>query len=54
MEQHRKDCVWCGSEVNSKAESHPEPHFCPECHTIYESEGHRSLHPVEMRQPHND
>lgn len=54
MQQERKDCVWCGSELTAKAKTRHEPHFCPACDDIYEMESHLSLHPMEIRQPHND
>lgn len=46
-------CAWCGSELPREEEGRHSG-FCPECDKTYEAEAHRSLHPVEERQPHND
>lgn len=55
MFNERKDCVWCGSELAAKESEHRhEPHFCSDCHSIFETEAHRPMNAVEIRHPHND
>lgn len=55
MQEDRKDCVWCGSEMKTESETdNHKPHFCSECRTIYEVEGYRPLFTTEIRHPHND
>lgn len=45
-------CAWCGADVAHEHEQ--ESNLCTECQETYQTESHRSLHPVEERQPHHD
>lgn len=45
-------CAWCGTDIE-ETEGH-DSWFCPECQQTYDEEKQLSLHPVEVRMPHND
>jgi hypothetical protein len=47
-------CAWCGSPVTPEQQAATKAALCPECDETFETEGHRSLHPIGERVPHND
>lgn len=54
MVKEVRTCAWCNGELKRESRRPGDSPFCPDCHKTYETESHRPLHPVEVRQPHAD